>query len=381
MEVRTKKFIRTSVFGTGTCCHPLGWGPAVLYLQHAQPKSLRMMDPTRYKIIEPRKPRQAKVSSNTFIRTSPMRSRPLRFRFPFLDRTAESDQDSETESEVEWESSSDEVNIDSDRGSLCRPRGRHRSRQMFVVGKPENERRAQRRALWSPPPKKRLIRSPTRGRFGSDIVADGADVSAHYPRSWRTSGGSREARDTKLISEHENPRREASILEIHNHHRANPCEERARSPDRRKVRFARDVEYVKNTNRARETRDRERERHHVRSYRHSPSVSGPNRDYGTADSGTTYRPSSLERPFKERCRRMSASSERAQPHIIHVGNRRMSEAAERIRKEAWRRHSREGLLREMESQSGWRRYTRRPDERIIYDRGSRQYGCHSRRLF
>ncbi|KAE8131402.1 hypothetical protein BDV38DRAFT_264411 [Aspergillus pseudotamarii] len=377
MEVRTKKFIRTRVFGTGTCSHPLRRSPAVLYLRNAQPKSPLMMDPTRYTTIEPRKPRQAKVSSNTFIRTSsPMRSRPLRFRFPFLDRTAESDQDSEAESEVEWESSSDEVSIDSDRGSLCRPRGRHRSREMLVVGKTENERRAQRRALWSPPPKKRLIRSPTRDRFGSDIVADGADVSPHYPRSWRTSGGSREPRDMKLISEHEHPRREASILEIHNHHRNSPCEERARSPDHRKVRFARDVEYVKNTNRARETRDRERERHHVRSYRHSPPVSGPNRDYGTADSGTTYRLSSLERPFKERCRRISASSERTQPHIIHVGNRRMSEAAERIRKEAWRRHSREGLLRDMKSQSGWLRYTRRPDERIIYDRGSRQYGCH-----
>ncbi|KAE8157227.1 hypothetical protein BDV40DRAFT_52785 [Aspergillus tamarii] len=377
MEVRTKKFIRTRVFGTSACSHPLGRGPAVLYLRYAQPKSPRMMDPTRYKIIEPRKPRQTEVSSNTFIRTSlPMRSPPLRFRFPFLDRTAESDQDSETESEVEWESSPDEVSIDSDRGSLCRLRGRHRFRQMFVVGKPENERRAQRRALWSPPPKKRLIRSPKRGCFRSDIVANGADVSPHYPRSWRTSGGSHEPRDTKLISEHEHPRREASILEIHNHHRASPCEERARSPDRRKVRFARDVEYVKNTNRARETRDRERERHHVRSYRHSPSVSGPNRDYGTADSGTTYRLSSPERPFKQRCRRMSASSERAQPHIIHVGTHRMSEAAERIRKEAWRRHSREGLLRDMKSQSGWRRYTRRSDERIINDRGSRQYGCH-----
>ncbi|KAB8215431.1 hypothetical protein BDV33DRAFT_180930 [Aspergillus novoparasiticus] len=374
MEVRTRKFIRTRVFGTGTCSHPLGRDHAVLYIRHAQPKSPRMKDPTRYKIIEPRKPRQAKVSSNIFIRTSsPMRSRPPRFRFPFLGRTTESDQDPVTESEVEWESSPDEVSTDSDRGVVCRPRGRHQSRQMFVVGKPENERRTQRRVLRSPPPKKQLIRSPAKGHFGSDIEADGTDVSPRYPRLRRTSRSSREPKDTTLISEHEHPRREASILEIHNHHRASPCEERVRSPDRRKVRFARDVEYVKNTNRARETRDRERERHHVRSYRHGPSFSSLNRDYGTADSGASYRLGSPERPFKEHCRRTSASSERARPRIIQVGNRRMSEAAERTRKEAWRQHSREGLLRDMKWQSGWRHYTRRSDERIIYDKDSRQY--------
>ncbi|KAB8255900.1 hypothetical protein BDV32DRAFT_130042 [Aspergillus pseudonomiae] len=372
MEIRTKKIIRTRVFGTGTCGHSLTRDPAVLYIRHAQPKSPRMMDLPRYKIIEPRKPREAKVPSDIFIRTSsPLRSRPLKFRFPFLDRTAESDQDSETESDVEWESSSDEVSIDSDRESVCSPRGRHRSRQMFVAGKPENERGAQRRTLQSPPPKTRLFRSPTKVCFGSDIEVDGADVSPHYPRSRRPSGGPHQPRDTTPISRHEHPRREARIVEIHNHHRASPCEERVRSPDRRKVRFASDVEYVKNTNRARDTRVREQERYHARPPRHGPSIRGPESNYRA-----TCRRSSPERPLMGRCRRTSASGERARPRIIHVGNRQMSEAAERIRKEAWRRHSREDLLCDMKSQGGWRRYTRRSDDRIIYNRGSRQYGCY-----
>ncbi|KNG85508.1 hypothetical protein ANOM_005758 [Aspergillus nomiae NRRL 13137] len=94
-----------------------------------------------------------------------------------------------------------------------------------------------------------------------------------------------------------------------------------------------------------DTRVREQERYHARPHRHGPSIRGPESNYGA-----TCRRSSPERPLMGRCRRTSASGERARPRIIHVGNRQMSEAAERIRKEAWRRHSREGLLRDMKSQ-------------------------------
>ncbi|KAE8379519.1 hypothetical protein BDV26DRAFT_259274 [Aspergillus bertholletiae] len=372
MEVRTKKIIRTRIFGTSSCSHPLRRDPTVIYIRHARPKSPCITHPPRYKIIEPRKPRQAKLHPNASIRTSsPMQSRPLRFCFPFLDRTTDSNQALESESTIEWELSSDEVSTASDRANVCRPRGCHRPRRLFVVGKPENEKRTQLRTLCSPPPKKRLIRSPTKIRFGSDIEADGVDVSPHYRRSQRPSWNSRQPRDTTLSSEHKPSRREASNVEFHNHHRANPLEEQARTRSRRKVRFASDVEYVKNTNKAREARVKEQERHHAQSHRRYSSSSSLNRDLGTADNSATCGLGSPETLLKERCQIRSAYSERARPRIIHIGNRQMSEAAERIRKEAWRRHSREDLLSNLKSHSGWHRYARRFDERITMIGGSR----------
>ncbi|KAB8232337.1 putative RNA binding protein [Aspergillus alliaceus] len=371
MEVRTKEFIRTRILGKAACSRPLGRDPTILYIQHAQPKSSRSMDSPRYKIIEPRKPKRPRVPSDSTIRTSsPIRSRPLRFRFALLGRIGELEQEPEPESEVEWESNSDtDTSTVSNGESTCRPRGRDKSRRRFVVHKPDDEIRIARRTVQSSSPKLQSTRSRTKFMFESDNGADAFDISSRYPRSRQLSRGARKPRERTPVSDREPSRRGPRIVKIHNDHRASPCEKRAPSPGRhRRVRFASDVEYVKNTNRARDSKvsDRERERYHVESrHHHSPSIGGLNNNYGSGNSGATCRVRTPERTF----------SEHARPRIIQDGKRQMSEAAERIRKEAWRQHTREGLLRNFKSYSGRCRCTRRSDERIIYGGSNRQYDC------
>ncbi|KAE8348220.1 hypothetical protein BDV28DRAFT_144061 [Aspergillus coremiiformis] len=350
MEVRTRKIIRTRVFGTGTYGRPLGRDPTVLYIRYAQPKSLRKVDPPRYKIIEPKKPKRPRLPSDTSIRTSsPARSRPLRFRFPFLSRISASEQESELESEVNWDSSLDtDASTDSDGDSVCRPRGRDRSHRLFVISKADELRR---RTLRSPSPKIRFTRKVP---FGSNNTEYEFNTSP-FAGSRQPSRGSRQQRERTPTPERESSMRGGRVVEIPKDHRTSPCEGRGHSPGRRRVRFASEVQYVRNTNKAKEARVRELERHHVRpTLRRGIPVSNLDSDHDAAKSGATCHLHLSERKF----------SERGRPRIIQDGNRHMSDAAERIRKEAWRRHSRENLLRDLKSYRTWRRCTHRSGERI-----------------
>ncbi|KAF7594294.1 hypothetical protein BBP40_009694 [Aspergillus hancockii] len=330
------------------------------------------MDPPRYKVVEPKNLRWSRVPSDISIRTlSPIRSRPLKFRFPFLGRAVNPEQESESEPEPEWESNpGTDTSSDSDEECIRRPRCRDRSRRLFVVDNTDKIRWARRRTLRSPPPK---TRPRTKVFAGPDYEVGGFDISFRCPQLRQLPGGSRPPRERTPVSGCGSPRRGRGprIVEIHNGHRVGARGERGRSPVRRQVRFASDVEFEKNTNRVRETKVREREHYHVRSpHRHITEL---NSDYGTTDSGATCRLLSPERTHTERWRRTRLVSERARPQIIHDGNYQMSEAAERLGKEAWRQHSRESLLRDLKSHSGWHRCARRSDERILYGRDHRQF--------
>ncbi|KAE8145800.1 hypothetical protein BDV25DRAFT_163824 [Aspergillus avenaceus] len=344
MEIRTKKLIKTHIFGACICSSFRRRDPTVLCIQHARPERQRKVNQPRCRILETREPKPPKPpSSITIRRSSPIRSRTLRFRLPFLDSVARLER--EAQPDFEWESVSEsDASLESDSEDTWELEDQDEFSRLFIVDHPDNEGRMYRRVIRSPSPKPRSIRAMPRVGIQLDHGENDPEVYYRYPRPRQRLGDIRPPRERTLVPEREPPRQGARLVEIHNDHIVSRSKERGRSPRRRQVRFSNNVEYVTSTNKAQGNKMREHERDRARS---------PDDHYSQSrHSGTRH----------------------TRPRIIHEGNNDLLETAENVYKEAWRPHKRESLLRNSNGSGSWRRCWRQADERVRYSRDQQQYG-------
>lgn len=356
MEIRTRNSIRVRIF-------PVSLEPSrqrraqepidLQYIRYARPRSSRTMAPPQSPLIEPR-PRRS--LSSISLSSSPVRSRPLRFGFPFLRRVSRREDETGT----------------------SRPRGRGRSPRPFIVDPPRDVqiRSLQRRSSFlriqsiSPRRSRSVETREPEGDTDTPAVDESRTIAIQPIRRIRLP------RVRTPSPERERPRRRPTV-EIHNDRSTSRGRQRNRSPVVRQVRFAPDVEF--NENRARNR---------------SPGPETSGRSQGPAPSTTRRyvhidrslcrdRHSSFRRgPSPVVVRRPATArtsppprSNRLRPRIIQVGNREIAQQGQSVVEEGRRRRTREGFLHGVSMP--WRssersRLTRSGSERIVYERSPQQ---------
>lgn len=338
MELRTRNTIRVRIF-------PVSLEPSrqrraqepidLQYIRYARPRSSRTMAPPQSPVIEPRPRRRL---SSISLSSSPVRSRPLRFGFPFLRRVSRREDETGT----------------------SRPRGRGRSPRPFIVDPPRDvqirslQRRSSSLRIQSISPRRSRsveTREPE-GDTDTPAVDESRTVAIQPIRRIRLP------RVRTPSPERERPQRRPTV-EIHNDRSTSRGRQRNRSPVVRQVRFAADVEF--NENRARNR---------------SPGPETSGRSQAPAPSTTPRGPSPVvvRRPATARTSPPPRSN-RLRPRIIQVGNREIAQQGQSVVEEGRRRRTREGFLHGVPMP--WRssersRLTRSGSERIVYERSPQQ---------
>jgi peptidylprolyl isomerase len=382
MEIRTRKVIRRYVSSDSarTCTRPRVYDHGEYYYRRydQRQRSEESHSPS-YRIIETREPLKPRRGLNALWRRdpSPIRSQPFKMRLPFIKRVEPAKDD-----------------------YAPITRGRTRSPRLFVVDPPETRYawpRGERARSFSP--EIRCI-SPRRTLSPRPILKDSTvevEEPQREPRSRERLNVPRQPRERTPVVERE-PVRRRRQGDIEIHQSPERRRERSGSSGRRQVRFADDIEYVKQRSRSqsrsqsrerpahRESEredddiyDRMRRRHLDR--RDSEIIYNRPRYRDPSPEGPVYRKSSPPRLWSETFRRETLrplGRTRPRPRIIQDGESDLSEAGDRIYAEARRRRSQVHDLIS-NSSSRWRqrfdnmRDFSSEDESYLRGSGSRRY--------